>query len=426
MTLNKCTICDKETANKCAKCKSAAYCSQECQKLDFPLHKLLCSKMSTFLEHNPRPTDAVLALLFPVESMNPELFWIKKTSGYEFINSSPGMKKYIEDAHMGQNTSRGDHKLEVFMGEGSYGREKANLCISRLMHGYQWTDSGNVVSLAKWVGNIVVLRSTGSGRICQDAYGDVTVADLRFALDFICHGVQLYEAEDVNKFFVRDEKLWMKGVKISCSGDMALLGQSQFRDVLVSRYNDICTRSRHQPTSTISGHMGFELMVMKCGWHQIIREASKSGMKGLAHSPQVPYLMLNAAPDVDNGNWGVADPEKWGTGIDPTVLIVRKDMGDITAQQIEALVAYCKDVLHAAMKGNAEHGCRSTDERKAIVNQYMTLDKFRMFFETFKKKKINGGDESWTDAALPQVPAPERAELPKDIQFQLMMRGWGA
>lgn len=336
------------------------------------------------------------------------------------------MKQYIEDAHMGQNTSRGDHKLEVFMGEGSYGREKANACISRLMHGYQWTDGGNVVSFAKWVGNIVVLRSTGRGRICQDAYGDVTVADLRFALDFIGHDVTLYEADDVNKFFVRDEKLWMKGVKISCSGDMALLEKKQFRDVLVSRYNGICTRSRHQPASGISGHMGFELMVMKCDWHQIIREASKNGMKGLTQSPQVPYLMLDATPDVDNGNWGVADPEKWGTGIDPTVLIVRKDMGDITAKQVEVLVAYCKDVLHDAMKGDADHGCRSTDQRKAVVSEHMTLEKLQIFFEAFKEKKLNRGDNSWTDVALPQVPAPERAELSKDLQFQLMMRGWGA
>ncbi|PVH86306.1 hypothetical protein DL98DRAFT_526836 [Cadophora sp. DSE1049] len=77
MTLNKCTICDKETANKCAKSKSAVYCSQECQKLDFPLHKLLCTKITTFLENNPRPADEDLSthklgLLFPVDAKNPE------------------------------------------------------------------------------------------------------------------------------------------------------------------------------------------------------------------------------------------------------------------------------------------------------------------------------------------------------------------
>jgi hypothetical protein len=57
MALEKCTICSKSTKNKCSRCKSAAYCSQRCQKLDLPLHKLLCSKYQDFLTTRPDPTD---------------------------------------------------------------------------------------------------------------------------------------------------------------------------------------------------------------------------------------------------------------------------------------------------------------------------------------------------------------------------------
>ncbi|KAH7390159.1 hypothetical protein BKA64DRAFT_645086 [Cadophora sp. MPI-SDFR-AT-0126] len=424
MTLNNCTICDKETVQSYAKCKSAVYCSQECQKLDFPLHKLLCTKITTFFEQNPRPIDEDLNT-----AKNPEFFWIQITGRkFEFVNSSPGMKKYIEDAHIGQKTSRGDHMLDVFMGDGSYGRDKPNACISRLMHGYQWTDGGNPLSEVRWVGNIVVLGyeiTGGIGRRCK-TYRDVTVADLRFALDFLGHDVKLYETEDVNRFYIRDEKMWMKGVKISCSGDMKLLGKKRFRDVLVSRYNDICVKRGRLSTSAISGHLGFELMVMNCAWHKVLQEAFKSGMGGLTQNPHVAYLMLDAIPNADNKNWGLADPEKWRKDMNPTALIVRKDMGDITAKQIETLVAYCKNVVQEAMKGDNENGCRSSDERKAVVDKYMTWEMFRVCFEAFRKEKISEGDTSWTDAALPQVPAPERAELPKDLLFKLSMLEWNA
>lgn len=86
MALTKCTICGATTVAFWKKCKSAAYCSIRCQKRDWPLHRLLCGELPTFLENNPRPAEEdekaqgwegegraryKLALLLPIDSETP-------------------------------------------------------------------------------------------------------------------------------------------------------------------------------------------------------------------------------------------------------------------------------------------------------------------------------------------------------------------
>lgn len=98
-----CAIC-KEPANaKCTRCRSAVYCSRACQKIDFPLHKLLCSKIGTFVEEKPRPSDVhYLALLFHEKSNLPGLVWVEAEYIYdvgnvieEFWHCSRGVKPYM-------------------------------------------------------------------------------------------------------------------------------------------------------------------------------------------------------------------------------------------------------------------------------------------------------------------------------------------
>ncbi|TGO81697.1 hypothetical protein BPOR_1050g00030 [Botrytis porri] len=68
-----CTICSFP-AKDCARCKSAAYCSSECQTMDWPLHKTLCKKI-TAMPPRPSPTHK-LGILFPTYSKSPDLVWV--------------------------------------------------------------------------------------------------------------------------------------------------------------------------------------------------------------------------------------------------------------------------------------------------------------------------------------------------------------
>jgi hypothetical protein len=68
-----CILCNKP-GRPCASCKSTAYHCVECQQTDWPLHKLLCKKFSSF---SPGPdSDSKLRLCFPVDSKVPELIWV--------------------------------------------------------------------------------------------------------------------------------------------------------------------------------------------------------------------------------------------------------------------------------------------------------------------------------------------------------------
>ncbi|XP_043917222.1 N-lysine methyltransferase SMYD2 [Protopterus annectens] len=72
---NHCDFCftRKEGLSKCGKCKQAFYCNVDCQKGDWPMHKLECSSMCTFGENwNPSETVRLTARVLVKQKMTVE------------------------------------------------------------------------------------------------------------------------------------------------------------------------------------------------------------------------------------------------------------------------------------------------------------------------------------------------------------------
>lgn len=79
-----CLLCKNHAMSHCEGCKNAIYCSEACQKADWPLHKMVCR---SFQEFQTRPTPRhTRALLFLANGTSPRFVWIelKGDSFYSF------------------------------------------------------------------------------------------------------------------------------------------------------------------------------------------------------------------------------------------------------------------------------------------------------------------------------------------------------
>src|SRR5436190_14345367 len=71
-----CSMCNASHTQLCSRCLSSRYCSPDCQRADWPTHKLLCRTYSTFNSHGRPSSDHALAIIFPPNKPKPELFWL--------------------------------------------------------------------------------------------------------------------------------------------------------------------------------------------------------------------------------------------------------------------------------------------------------------------------------------------------------------
>jgi hypothetical protein len=86
-----CVICEKSHSDLCSRCKGVAYCSKECQKADWAVHKLLYATFANFdLSKRPSP-DHFRGFHIPEENEKPACIWMKCT-----INSYPKLDNYSE------------------------------------------------------------------------------------------------------------------------------------------------------------------------------------------------------------------------------------------------------------------------------------------------------------------------------------------
>jgi hypothetical protein len=75
---NQCAVCPKP-GKLCASCENIHYCSPECQKTDWKVHKLLCRTFKDF--RNPPGPMWMRVIAFPVNSTKPEFRWMPIKQG---------------------------------------------------------------------------------------------------------------------------------------------------------------------------------------------------------------------------------------------------------------------------------------------------------------------------------------------------------
>ena len=192
MAAHTCAICDSSDSKFCSLCHSILYCSRECQKTDWPLHKKVCKKFTTL---PPRPSLLHrLAIHFPADLKEPQLIWINCPQQIDdddgSVSESPDvdgiLSKYDLPKHLDlfeylpitRNALRGfdlSHKVEVicrdsFLSDGS----TPNICVEQTTGGKKIYD---------WRGPIAVMRLRWDGSDSK-IYEDITATDFRVAVDY--------------------------------------------------------------------------------------------------------------------------------------------------------------------------------------------------------------------------------------------------
>ena len=235
------------------------------------------------------------------------------------------------------------------------------------------------------------------------AYRDVTLNDLRGAVDEASQDLNTFEHEKTNPFVIRDETRWLKAVKVSCSADVKLLGKAKYRQVEIK--NDHPIFFEYDDTSTISQHMGWTLLAKKGplfnpAW---VIKTRNSPCSDPLSNPEALQILFNTNPSDSNDGWGRLAFPKWNNGKDSTVLFARRDRNDITRYQIEALSSYCQEVVTS--KFSDKHG---EDERWAVVERFLNSEAFNGYFAGYCHARRNTGEEDWADA---ETPAPENKQI---------------
>jgi MYND finger len=387
-----CTICGELTLKHCLSCLAAPYCSQNCQKRDWPLHRALCKRIRLF---PPRPASEYrLALFFPVERKRPELKWIKCTQNIDDddgeVWESPDCSLLGDDKPsrgsltMTKNTRRGislDHTIKIyirdnFLADGS----KPNKSILECTRG--------AVS-HNWSGPCIAMRQPNTN-VDPLVYVDITLADFRTVVDYF----SAYADDSVEGIEspVESEDDSVAGVKVNCAADRRVFGTPEYSPVAVPPDHRIFYAPRQPPISKL---LGIPLLVLNYPPDQAWKDDDDIPGDEDAYQ-NVPITFLFITVDPSDRWWGWAPP-KWQQDIG-SVIIVREDRKTLTPLQVEAICFYCQRVA-APLFADAL-GMDGDQRSQEEVMGYLTKQNFAEFFQEYRAAGLKR-DPLWAQEKSP-------------------------
>ncbi|CAJ2504723.1 Uu.00g121170.m01.CDS01 [Anthostomella pinea] len=237
----RCIYCEKPGTHECSHCKSARYCSQQCQDKDWSIHRLLCSTHAEFTDDKRPSPDHARAIIFPAGDVQPRFIWIEKYAegGYHFPVIDGWLGPYARYSNMitdvNEVLNQAGHGHDVGHGLFLVGLNEHPLPEVPL--------NASILSLGKpghmkvCFGNqIIAARKQNEAGTRGITVDDVELRDLRHAVDFFQH-------HPMNPCVVNPERYTMPvmpGVIIHCDGSRQRLGpfglQSPLESVTIPRH----------------------------------------------------------------------------------------------------------------------------------------------------------------------------------------------
>ncbi|KAI5865960.1 hypothetical protein GGS23DRAFT_362464 [Durotheca rogersii] len=398
-----CIVCNKPDAHFCNRCKSARYCSQQCQQIDWPTHRLLCRAFSDF-DVSARPSDECRrALFFPVEG-KMKLVWLHfRVSKYDDEEDpwdrTPDTDPFLGPdcifayASIAYNTvlersvdnSLGICYRDTFLMDGS----KPNKSVAAITA----TKPGE---LYEWRGPM--LAYTEYKPSVDHVYpGDFSMRDFRNVTDFFL----TYRANLEKPVLPSGETV--KGVRVNCLGDRKMLKRPQFEAVDVPVTNAIFL---DHDVSEITKRIGIPIFTWQCRPHPkwAYDESNKMFEHESPYNNQLAtFLHLSCNPNspfnFNHGTMGWGFPSmKWQNDVGSAV-IVRQDRKPLHPAHAEALCKYCMlEVAPMFRHSNGEFAPEEPMAKKDVLAM-ITRPLFAIYWNKLQEEKYQNGDHT-------SVPSP--------------------
>jgi hypothetical protein len=443
---SECLGCGNPPTLICDACNIEWYCSPECRDQDKLEHDPYCSKLVDDI--TTVNTSSRLAILLSVDSDTEKLVSLplNMVTKDGTVEMRPMIDKYIpnyllrpEDLIIPDGKGGLHLYAEKTDMKDYHNLPKPNNCFTAIMGGKEQF---------KWRGAIIVTREDGrpeTGRGYQDVRRSDLDTVIKYFTDQNFWKRKRYENENPvckykgghynknrNRFLARGGAETIKGVVISCLGDIASLGQEQFCQVSLVRENTIYQLKNQ---SSISVHMGLTVLLKQLNAHEVWAPAldnyyidptgkiqsyqQKFPGRSLGENMEQYYLRVETGIQARQNDYG-----SWGTGIDwhpliGPVLVVREDMQDITPHQVEALAFFCRYVAHPKIRElkaleltapwrmltdnemTREQKMARAEARERLADEWFSRGKFEEFLREFKKMKIDEGYETWAEVKSP-------------------------
>lgn len=360
-----CTICGIP-ATFCVRCKSAAYCSLECQQTDWETHRLLCKKFGDKADANfdDRPSKSHrLVIYFPMESnfptgpkqytspKRPKLCWVdtkpvQSERGQHFhadldkLLRIAGHERYIG---RGLNRVRGNvlrgretNKDAIDIWCLDPGVDIPGLIGNKSLHSFP-SPLADTWGEKIWMGPIVVTMLEGN-EFDPPLVKDVDLVAYRDALDFLGYyrdghasmidgaGKEGHLAKQV----LKDRSGKMMGWCLNCTADQTAWGEAAAVPVAVPRAHPLLIHA--DDPLQIPDLLGFEWVVTSYPKGSRERVLAPSELEN-----RLARLLLTRIT-VEDGKW----TKCWDYWKDPaigTILLVERNRGEIREK---ALMAVCR------------------------------------------------------------------------------------
>ncbi|KAI0441739.1 hypothetical protein F4803DRAFT_521955 [Xylaria telfairii] len=395
-----CLICKKANSLRCSRCKSVSYCSKQCQRGDYPVHKLLCTSFQSF-DTTTRPTkEHVRAILFPVDNNRPKLIWlhcewVEPEDKFDKRWQRPNAKPFLNN----DNGYSVPIQYNPVLARRLYNTVSVSFRDTSLVDGSQ--HNGSIAAIVNtmpgshhdWRGPIIAYGQVGP-RLDPYECRDINMIDFRHVADyFVSYGSGLASSMQI---VLPPNVRKVKGVRINCFGDRKMLNKPKFEEIELSTRDPIFTE---HDTSDIATRIGLPIFTKRCFPHPnwaSIQDSALFGHESPYNNQDATYLHLCCDPraecDLLRGifGWGWAS-KQWQTGAG-SAIVVRQDKKPLFPLHAEALCRYCRSQIRDYMAHSMGEYEPDEPMSKDLVLSMICRPTFSIFWSNMWREKHEKGE----------------------------------